>query len=795
MVQNIIFRSALWLLIFVAPDSLYAQLDSIHWLPPMHARNEPGPQYIYLSTPEKNPFLIRIRDGLGRLRDTLYISNAAPRRYYIGGSDNTPALVPGDSLQRPLRRAGLTVEGKGQFYANFRIRAFSLRHAADLTCKGRAALGREFRIGHIFQEAANTGRSNFIGIMATADNTVIEISGYQQGTAFRFGNADQLVVSPLKTTLQKGESFVVAQYVSLGMVPNGFMGALVKASQPVAVSCGSWLGAPQGQANDIGIGQIVPVEEVGKEYILCRGNGSSALETPIVVAHTDGTQVWINGGTTPVATLRAGGYVRLGTDRYSNANNMYIRCSHPAYVYQMVGGVPSGPDELRTAGLMFVPPISCAIPNSVDNIYLPNQIDDTNFEGGLMIVAAKGADLAVEIDGQRVFIGGGEPVSGYPEFVTYRALDLFSPARPPQTVRIVAEGAVQVAMYGRSTAAGFAAFYSGFSKTKRPVVALRQTGDGVCPDTLRVSGRFDGLRWFLGDSLLMSGKDTTFITYTPGRYRAVGFLGVCQRTDFAEDSALVAFRSPQFPHTLRDVSCFGYADGHITFGTPTGGKAPYQYSIDNGRTFGDAAIGAKLGVGNYKLVVRDATGCYNRPLSATIRQPDSFYVRLALLSKAKILRRGQRAELAARPNSPVADYKWTPAGANDAYLPFVAQGDSLFRVVVTTANGCQASDSLLVQVAPAIFTPNAIRPDSKDGNGRFTLFSDVALPIISLRIYDRWGELVFERRDFQANDLAAGWDGRQHGQPLLPGIFVYIAEVELAPGLREMLKGDILVVD
>lgn len=778
----------------ISLSDLCAQLDSIHWLPPMHARNEPGPQYLYMSTPEKNPFVVSIRDGLGRLRDTVHISNAAPRRYYLGGSDNTQVLVPGDSLQRPLRRAGLTATGKGQFYANFRIRAASRRHAADLTCKGRSALGREFRIGHIFQEAANTGRCNFIGLMATEDSTVVEISEYQQGSMFRFGNVDQFVVSPLKTTLRKGESFVVSQYIGLGTVANGLMGALVKSNRPIAVNCGSWLGAPQGQANDIGIDQIVPVEEVGKEYILCKGNGSSALETPIVVAHSEGTEVWVNGSPTPVATLRAGGFIRINTERYSSANNMYIRCSKPAYVYQMVGGVPFGQDELRTAGLMFVPPISCAIPNSVDNIYLPNQIDDMTFEGGLMIVAAKGASLRVEIDGRPTSMGGGDPVSGYPEFVTYRALDLFTPDKLTGTVRVVAEGAVQVAMYGRNSAAGFAAFYSGFSKTKRPTVALRQTGDGVCPDTLRVSGRFDGLQWFMDDSLLMSGRDTALVTYTPGRYRAVGFLGVCQRTDFAEDSTRVTFRSPQFPHTLRDVTCFGYTNGQITFGTPTGGKAPYQYSIDNGQTFGDTSVGDQVGAGNYRLVVRDVTGCYNRPVSVAIEQPDSFYVRLALLSKSKVLRRGQSAELAARPNSPVVDYQWLPEGSNDAYFPFVAQRDSIFRVIVTTVDGCQASDSLYVQVAPSVFVPNAIRPVSKDGNDRFTLFSEEAIPVISLRIYDRWGELIFERRNFKANDPAEGWDGTQHGQLLDPGVFVYIAEIEFAPGLREMLKGEVLVL-
>ena len=46
---------------------LWAQLDTIHWLPPMHARNEVGPQYLYLSTPEPQAFPVDIRDGSDNL--------------------------------------------------------------------------------------------------------------------------------------------------------------------------------------------------------------------------------------------------------------------------------------------------------------------------------------------------------------------------------------------------------------------------------------------------------------------------------------------------------------------------------------------------------------------------------------------------------------------------------------------------------------------------------------------------------------------------------------------------------
>jgi hypothetical protein len=38
--------------------------------------------------------------------------------------------------------------------------------------------------------------------------------------------------------------------------------------------------------------------------------------------------------------------------------------------------------------------------------------------------------------------------------------------------------------------------------------------------------------------------------------------------------------------------------------------------------------------------------------------------------------------------------------------------------------------------------------------------------IKNFRIFNRWGEMVFEKTNFQANDANAGWDGTFKGQKL-----------------------------
>jgi IgGFc binding protein/CHU_C Type IX secretion signal domain len=793
------FLLILWSL---ALDS-FGQLDTIHWIPPMHARAEWGPQYLYLTTPEEDLFPVSIRDGAGNLLSTLNISNTQSERYDIGSSQNSALLVMAMDLHKPIANKGLIVDGPKKFYANFRTHSTSEYQAGDLSCKGQAALGTIFRIGHLEQAPENNGRrSNFIGMLATEDETHISLSDYNPEVDFRVNNSDNTYPAPLLFTLNKGESLVFSQYMTangINQPPNGLMGALLESDKPIAVNTGSWCGSPSpSMANDIGIDQIVPFDKVGKEYIVNRGNGSEALEHPIVIAHLDNTNVWINGAASPVITLEAGGSYIVPTNSFSSSGNMYIRTSEPAFVYQMIGGASTQDDEYRTAGLIFVPPISCSTPNKVDNIALPNQIGDMRFEGGLMVTAMKDSLVTVLMDGVSVSLGAPNVVLGNPDFVTYRKLNLFTQNTNVSKISVIAQGAVQVAMFGRNQPASFAAFYSGFSKTSEAYLTTTLVGDGVCPDTIFASGRFDGVQWVYEDSLLQYGPDTMFIAFAPGAYIARGYLGVCRRTDFAADTVTAVFMSPEFPFTFEEPSCYDFSDGSISFGLPFGGISPYSFSIDNGFSFSQNQEFPVVKAGDYKLVARDSTGCYNRPLGITIGQPDSFIVSIVPKKLPVPLKPGNEVILTGVPGRlPILSTEWTPEDSVNCVVCLDFRFNPIESSWVTftayDSLGCPASDRYFVEVEPNVFAPNAIDLKSSFGNDRFTLFSRDPVAIKRLDIYDRWGEKIFSKTDIMTNQTSDGWDGYYKDKPVLPGVFVYVAEIELLPGRFVQIKGDITV--
>ena len=100
----------------------------------------------------------------------------------------------------------------------------------------------------------------------------------------------------------------------------------------------------------------------------------------------------------------------------------------------------------------------------------------------------------------------------------------------------------------------------------------------------------------------------------------------------------------------------------------------------------------------------------------------------------------------------------------------------------------------MVEVRPNVYAPNVIKPDCELENEAFTLYSKSDLNVRRMSIYDRWGNMVFEQRDFLTNNRSLGWDGTFRGNAMNPGVFVWMAEVEVNTGLWVVLSGDLTLI-
>ena len=245
-----------------------------------------------------------------------------------------------------------------------------------------------------------------------------------------------------------------------------------------------------------------------------------------------------------------------------------------------------------------------------------------------------------------------------------------------------------------------------------------------------------------------------------------------------------------------DVICFGDETGVISV-TGAGGNPPYQYSVD-GVIFQDGVDFTDLAGGDYTIVIQDILGCTDE-VDATINQPTGLIVN-AGDDQSIDLGFSVNINSTYSPFIPVT-YEWVPASGlsctdcpNPVAMPV---NTTTYIVTITDENGCTATDEITIEVVKnrPIYIPNAFSPNFDGYNDGFTVYSGPAAANIQiLRIYNRWGALVFEAKDIPLNEPSLGWDGIFKGEEMGSGVFAFYTMVEFIDGEVVLYEGDLTLM-
>ena len=118
---------------------------------------------------------------------------------------------------------------------------------------------------------------------------------------------------------------------------------------------------------------------------------------------------------------------------------------------------------------------------------------------------------------------------------------------------------------------------------------------------------------------------------------------------------------------------------------------------------------------------------------------------------------------------------------------------TLFAVNVVNEHHCSATQYKMVKVidqcGDAIFIPNAFTPNGDEINDKLCIRSLELQAIKIFRVFNRWGELVFE-----TTDINHCWDGYFKGKVVNPDVYVYYAEGICTNGQSKLMKGNVTVV-
>ena len=160
---------------------------------------------------------------------------------------------------------------------------------------------------------------------------------------------------------------------------------------------------------------------------------------------------------------------------------------------------------------------------------------------------------------------------------------------------------------------------------------------------------------------------------------------------------------------------------------------------------------------------------------------------------------GQQVDLSAFSPTNV-EYSWSVVDGPDlcADCPTTTASPNTYTEYLVTVDevGCKNYDTVKVFVlddceGSEIIIANAFTPNGDEINDEIGIdFGPGVEGIIFFRVFNRWGEVVFE--DDAPEDQV--WDGTHNGQPLNPGVYVYYLEYLCVDGNTSIRKGNITLL-
>ncbi len=240
-----------------------------------------------------------------------------------------------------------------------------------------------------------------------------------------------------------------------------------------------------------------------------------------------------------------------------------------------------------------------------------------------------------------------------------------------------------------------------------------------------------------------------------------------------------------------NLSCYLSNDGTLNTSV-NGGNGGYGYQWNNAGVFGSE--GSNLAAGNYAVTVTDALGCTTTD-ATQILQPDEIII--SMLQDTTV-RLGHPVLLRNKVVGGVGAYTfdWQPTknlSCSNCESPVSSTLENMeYDLLVTDATGCTAAGSvrIFVLLDKQLYIPNLFTPNGDGSNDMFGIFTDdLSVKQFSLKIFNRWGEKVFE-----TNNHLQGWDGFYNGETAPAGNYIYDTFITYVDGKTEKRKGSVMLI-
>jgi len=145
---------------------------------------------------------------------------------------------------------------------------------------------------------------------------------------------------------------------------------------------------------------------------------------------------------------------------------------------------------------------------------------------------------------------------------------------------------------------------------------------------------------------------------------------------------------------------------------------------------------------------------------------------------------------------------WDVAREDNFFLENLSEGT--YTISVLDGNDCLYERSFELgarlnndEACSPVYIPNSFSPNRDGINDVFSIYASAnsrIQNILSMEVFSRWGEALYEQRNFLPDNGLSGWDGSFRGEPMGQDVFVYTVFILLEDGNTQLLKGNVTLV-
>ena len=307
--------------------------------------------------------------------------------------------------------------------------------------------------------------------------------------------------------------------------------------------------------------------------------------------------------------------------------------------------------------------------------------------------------------------------------------------------------------------------------------------------------------WDFGDGNSSTASDPSHNYTTPGTYivrLAVNTQYQCP-TSFVD--TVRVYKTPELSITGKDSVCLNVPESFLGSISQPDSTIKWSWNFGNGNSSqSQEGVTAYSASGDYniQLIASNKLGCadtshhpvYAVPLLTAKPTADP----LTILS-------GSDVQLNMNYTGTIISYNWLPVQnltctrcPNPVANP---QFTTKYVVNITDRYGCTAKGEVTVKVVcngQNFFVPNTFSPNGDGSNDVFFPRGTGLDRAKILRIFNRWGEIVFEKYDMPINSASAGWDGTAKGKKANADVYIYQLEIYCRNGELITYSGNVTLI-